>query len=293
MVTGYRVKIARGARRWEEAERLQGVRVDWNRQRAAPILVKSPRAWDAKEKNFVRTLAVSLQGQASIQREQGSAACVEGYREALALDEQVADTQGAAVCAFNLGRAYEELDGISDLALAEQWYQRSLELLAKADRMGRARCLGQLGSVAHARFLGAREAARPPEECFGHLVRSERCYTQALEMFPTSAVQDLAVAHSQLAVVWAESGQIDTALRHCREAIRHHEANQDRFGAGTTRFNAARALAGEGRPADARDWAQAALRDYQMCANVDQYVVKTLKLLEHIESDLRVTSPPS
>jgi hypothetical protein len=42
-----------------------------------------------------------------------------------------------------------------------------------------------------------------------------------------------------------------------------------------------------------RDWAQAALRDYEACENADQEIVDTLKLLEQIESRLRGTSPPS
>jgi len=53
------------------------------------------------------------------------------------------------------------------------------------------------------------------------------------------------------------------------------------------------ALANAGRLTDAREWAQAALRDFQACENVELEVVKTLKILERIESGLRATSPPS
>ena len=77
------------------------------------------------------------------------------------------------------------------------------------------------------------------------------------------------------------------------ESIRYCEAMQDRFGAGQTRYNAARALTRTDRFVDAREWAQSALRDFQACENAEQYVVKTFKLLELIESDLRATSPPS
>jgi hypothetical protein len=68
---------------------------------------------------------------------------------------------------------------------------------------------------------------------------------------------------------------------------------QDRFRAGETRYNAARALARAGRFADARDWAQSALRDYQACNNAEREVVNTLKLLEQIESARQATLPPS
>jgi tetratricopeptide (TPR) repeat protein len=228
-----------------------------------------------------------------IQREQGSANCVDGYLEALSLAEQIQDSQAAAVCAFNLGHAYEGLPGIRDLALAEGWYQRSLDRNAKEDRMGRAGCLGQLGTVAHRRFLDARKAGRPLEECLGHFSRAEQHYLRALEITPPNAVRYLATNHHQLGLLYADVGQIDLALRHCRESIRYKEAMQDSFGAGQSRESAALALARAGRFADARDWAQSALRDYQACENADERLVNTLKLLGEIESALQATPPPS
>ncbi len=112
-------------------------------------------------------------------------------------------------------------------------------------------------------------------------------------MFPRSAVEGLAVTHSQLGIIYSEAGQIDLALRNHRESIRYYESMQDRLGAGKTRRNAARALAGAGRFDNAREWAQSALRDFQACGNADQEVVKTLKLLEQIESARQASSPPS
>jgi tetratricopeptide (TPR) repeat protein len=142
-------------------------------------------------------------------------------------------------------------------------------------------------------LLDARKADRPPEECLGHHSNAERYYKRALEMFPANAVQGLAATRSLLGTIYAEVAQIDTALRHYRESIRYHEVMQDRFGAGQTRRHAALVLARAGRFVDAREWAQSALRDYQACENADQDVVKTLKLLEQIESDLRASLPLS
>src|ERR1035437_4294082 len=292
LVTQYRVRLATNARQWDQAERLQRPRVSWNRRRAAVILAMSPQEWTALEKSAVRGLAVSLHGLSEIRREQGLATCVHGYLEAISLAERIHDSQVAATCAVNLGNSYKDLPGIRDLALAEQWYQRSLDL-PEEDRMGRAQCLNQLGSVAYERFLEAREADRPPEECLGHISQAEQYYRQALEMLPANAVRSLATTPNQLGNIYGDAGQIDLALRHYRESIRYREAMQDRFGAGTTRENAALLLARMDRFVDARDWAQSGLRDYQACENVHRYVVKTLKLLEQIESGLRETSPPS
>jgi tetratricopeptide (TPR) repeat protein len=293
LVTSYRVRLARNARQWDQAERLQSVDVSWNRQRAAAILAKPPQAWTAREKNAVRTLAASLHELSEIQREQESATCVDGYLEAISLAELVSDSQVAAACAFNLGHAYMRLPGIRDLALAEGRYRRSLDLLAREDRKGRALCLLQLGSVAYERFLDAREANRPPAECLGRLSQGQQYYMEALDMFPADAVADLATTHNHLGGIYGVAGQFDTALRHFRESIRHFEAMQDRFGAGQSRFNAALALTVASRFADARDYGRSALRNFQACESADQEVVDTLKLLEEIESHLRANPPPS
>jgi tetratricopeptide (TPR) repeat protein len=293
LVTSYRVELETKARHRERAEWLQNLCVGWSRQRADAILARPPQEWTAREKNAVRGLSVSLLALSRIQREQESANCVDGYVEALSLAEQIQDTQGAATCALDLGRAYMALPEIRDLALAERWHRRSFDLFAEEDRLGRATCLCQLGCVAYERFRDARKADRPPDECLSHLSKAEQYYRQALNMLPANAVRDLATVHNHLGSIYDDAAQIDTALRHYRESIRYCEAMEDRFDAGTSRYNAAIALGRAGRPTDARDWAQSALRDYQACENADQEIVETLKLLERIESDLRATSLPS
>jgi tetratricopeptide (TPR) repeat protein len=240
----------------------------------------------------MRSLSISLLALAQIQRQQSSAACVDGFKEALSLVEQIGDSQAAAGCAFNLGRAYEELAGIRDLALAEQYCRRGFDLTAKEDRMGRAVCLNQLGTVEYARFREAKDANRSSEECFSYLWSAEKYHRQALEMLPGYAAQDLAVTHNQLGSIYEDKGEIEGALRHFGESIRYKESLQDRCGAGQTRYNAALALAKARRFADARDWAQSALRDFEAANSADHYVVKTLKLLELIESARRAKSQP-
>jgi tetratricopeptide (TPR) repeat protein len=289
LVTGYRVRLAREARHWDDAERLQGARVNWNRNRVAAILAKPQDQWNAAEQNAVRSLSVSLQELSGIQREQGLAKCVDGYEEAFSIAEQIKDSQAAAICALNLGNAYEDLPEICDLSLAAHWYQRSLELTAEGDRMGRAASLCQLGSVANRRFLETKDA----DERRSHLSKAAEYYQQALSLTPANAPTERSAIHNQLGIVFCHADATDAAFHHYRESIRYREAMQDRFGAGTTRYNAALALRNAGRFTDALDWAQAALPDYQACDNADQDIAETLKLLELIESDLRATSPPS
>ena len=121
---------------------------------------------DAGARNTVRSLFASLHELGEIQREQNHADCVASYRQALDLAELLALRSEAATAAFNLGNAYKVVPAVRDLAQAEHWYRRSLDLHDERDRVGRARCHDQLGSVAFARFQEARAAGRPESNCW-------------------------------------------------------------------------------------------------------------------------------
>jgi len=263
LVTEYRVRLAREARQWAEAERLQRVRVEWERRRAASALAAPPQALDGAQRNAIRTLAVSLEQLGHVQREQGKAECVAAYEEAIPLYQRIGDQAAEAVAAFNLGHAYMQLPAIRDLAQAERWYRRSLELRAERDRLGRGKCHNQLGAVARERFLEARAANRPEEELLRHLNAAVGFYQQALKLLPPNAVDDLAVAHNQLGNIHDDTGDLDRALPHYRESIRYEEMQGNLYGAAQTRFNVALALRDAGRLTDAREYAAAALRNYQ------------------------------
>src|ERR1035441_10525459 len=81
LVTQYRVGLGRKGRLLDKAERLQSVDVGCNRQRVVAVFAKAPQAWTVREKNAVRSLGSSLHGLSEVQREQGSAKCVDGYLE--------------------------------------------------------------------------------------------------------------------------------------------------------------------------------------------------------------------
>src|SRR5580658_9900912 len=143
-----------------------------------------------------------------------------------------------AVVAFNHGTACQNLAAIRDLGQAERWYRRSLELRAKGDRMGRAKCLGQLGSDAYERFREARNT-KPAPELMRHLNDALGRYRDALDMTPPDAVGQLAPIHNELGNIYGGAGDLDRAPHHCRESIRLNEARGDPYGAATTRRNLA------------------------------------------------------
>src|SRR5882724_11747885 len=263
LVMEYRVGLAREEKNLPEAERLQGLRVAWNRQRAASLLAQPPEGLDTRQRNQVRTLSVSVEQLGHIQREEGKAECVASYKEALALDERIGDQALAAICAFNLGHAYMYLPNLRDFAEAEGWYRRSLELFAPGDQLARGMCSDELGTVALERFREARAKSRPAEELLVFLNEAVGWYHKSLELKPEDAVDTLAVTHHQLGSVYYEAGDLDRALPHYQKAIRYREAQGNLFGASNTRSNVALGLASVGRFADALAYAEEALRGYE------------------------------
>jgi tetratricopeptide (TPR) repeat protein len=273
LVTDYRVRLLGEARQWAGAERLQKLLVEWSRGHARD-----------DDTNSQWTLAASLQELGEIQREMGRPECVAAYLASFELDQRIGDDPGASVSAYILGNAYLDL---RDLTEGERWYRKSLELRAEGDRMGRAKCLGQLGHVAIERYREARQAEQPEAVLLRHLKDALGFYRQALEMTPPDAIGQLAVIHCQLGSIYGDAGQLDRALHHYRESIRHMESAGNLYGAAQARYNVALALANAGRFADARDYANAALRNFQTYrASAQQDVQKALDLIADIDKAL-------
>lgn len=288
LVMEYHVRLAMETMDWAEAERLQQAQVAWFHRRAAPLLAQPTGELDAAGRNAIRTLAVSLGMLGHILREQGRDECVAMYEEAIPLYQRINDRAGEAVDSFNLGHAYKNLPTLRDLNRAEDWYRRSLALRGARDRLGQSKCYNQLGSVALERFREAREAGQPVEVLLKHLTAAAGYYQQALELTPPDAVDDLAVTHNQLGIIYGEAGQIDRALHHWGESIRYEEIQGHRYGAGQTRIAVAVALARAGRLQDALLYARRALEDFRPYgAGAADAMQMTQRLIAQIEEDLR------
>lgn len=287
IVLGHRVELARVARRFSDAEAWQKTRIDRRRSMAAAALSRPTENWAPKERFAIRQLAISLQELGLNQYLRGLAVCVETYEEALELGERCGAVSVAAGCALNLGTAYKDLPEIRDLTAAERWYEASLRLTYEGDRIGRARCYGQLGHVARERYREAQQAKAPREECTAHLEASAGLYHQALELLPQNDFADLAIVFDSLGYVYKEADQLDTALHYYRNSIRCEEAQGNRFGAGETRYNVGLALARAERPSEALEWARAALRDFEGSENADEMIGKTVQLIRLIQAQLQ------
>jgi tetratricopeptide (TPR) repeat protein len=262
-VMHYRVQLLQEERQWAAAARLQGLRTDYNRQQAAPLLTLPLEQLNAGERNSLRSLAASLHELGQIQREQGAADCVASYRESYDLSLRIGAQAVAATCAFNLGHAYTDLPALRDLTQAEGWYRHSLELRVEQDHLARGKTLGQIGYVSWERFREARQAGQPEAVLREHLNAALNYYRQQTDLSPPDAVDSLAVAHNHLGAIYYAAGQTEPAIAHWREAIRYFEAMGDLYRAAGTRSNIALAYVQGGRFDDALLFAQAALRNFE------------------------------
>jgi tetratricopeptide (TPR) repeat protein len=287
LVTDYRVGLARQRRDFATAERLLRTAVAWHRERAAAALATPAEQLDDTQRSHIRLLAVSVDALGHVLREQQQPACIEAYTEALELKRRIGNRPGEAITAFNLGTAYKDLPELRDLDAAMRWYQHSLDFYDKADRLGRSRCVAQLGYVHLERFKEAPATSRPEAELLAHLNAAADAYQQALELLPADAIGELAVIHNALGVIYDNGGQLEVALRHWQESIRYKEAAEDRYGAAVARGNIAIALTKGGRLGDGLLWAQAALRDYQTYGDRATAAIAEIKrLIAIIEQDL-------
>ncbi|MCC2111468.1 MAG: CHAT domain-containing protein [Hyphomicrobiales bacterium] len=260
--TEYCVRLARQARELPRAERLQRKRVEWNRNRAGEALATPPEYRDAKQKNDIRNLAASLHELGEIQRESGDSECVASYRESFELAGSIGDRPGQAVCAFNLGIAYMDIDSICDFDRAEHWLSQSFDLRAAGDDRGRAISTGQLGYISLRRFDQAVEQKQPDETCVGFLRDAERRYEEALDLLPSTAIVDRGVFHNALGLIYHRAGEIDLAAQRYQQSIHCCVQSGDAYRAAQTRLNVALMFLHAGRFPDARAYAEAALANF-------------------------------
>jgi tetratricopeptide (TPR) repeat protein len=287
LVMQYRVHLAQDEQNWVEAERLQLIVEQSDRERAQPGLDLSADELSEEQRNAIHTLAVSLERLGHICREQERDECAARFEQALELADRIGDTVEAAICAFNLGTSHMIVPGLRDLDRAEHWYRVSLERRGEQDRIGRGSCLGQLGSIASSRFSEARAEGRSQEELQRHLDEASQLYREALDLLPPDATEELAAAHGQLGSLYGDAGDLERALTHYEDSIRLAEAAGKLHDAAETRFNVAFDLSRAGRLEDALGYARAALRGFEACgAAAASDFEQTRQLMEQIQTTM-------
>jgi tetratricopeptide (TPR) repeat protein len=262
-VIEYLATLAMETRQWNDAERYARKKVEFARSRATSLLSRPIESLSTAEKNMLRMLAVSLERLAIMLREQGKAECVEPSKEAISIYQFIGDKATEAISAFNLGHAYKNLPVLRNLDEAEHWYRRGLELFATDDKLARGKCHNQLGNIVYQRFNDAKKAGKTEEELLKHLKAAVDYYQQALALLPPDAVDDLAVTHNQLGLIYNDAGDLERALEHYNKSVQYKEAAGNIYAAGNTRFNIALMFFQNGRLTDALLYARAALRNFE------------------------------
>jgi tetratricopeptide (TPR) repeat protein len=306
--TSYRIRLARQARDLALAERLQRARLEWDRQRAAPILTAPPGTLDDAQRQNVTMLISSLSEMGDIERELRKPRCKETYEEAYRLWEWLGGDNRAFIIAFNLGNAYWEVPALRNLELAEEWYGRCEKLRDKGDVMMWAQCQSQRGIIAYVRAMemierNGREimqalAAGEPytgdlvkqaEEYNAQLENAESFSVEALQLFPPDASRELAIVNNTLGLIYKALGKTELAVAHYIETARLAAGEGNHYLAAAARQNVASAWlqAGGGRLQDALEYAEAALHDYESYGErASQEAATTKELIAEIKRRL-------
>ncbi|MEO1165975.1 MAG: tetratricopeptide repeat protein, partial [Chloroflexota bacterium] len=287
LIMQYRVRILQEERDWEEAERLQLIRTTVWRDETQILLNKSIDILTDNERSQIRSLSMSMGELARIQREQGEVICINNYKEAYDLLLRIEDLSAAATVAFNLGHAYRKTGAASDLENAEKWYQRSLDLTPKGDFWGRATSLGQLGLVAYERFIEVR-AEKNWENATEHIRTALTHYQDALSLFPANAINELAVTHNQLGIIYRSVGEITQALDHYQKSVHYDEQADNHYSAANTRYNMALLFESQGQFEHAMVYTDATLKGYQLYGErTAQEQAKVMRLIERIKAEMQ------
>jgi hypothetical protein len=278
LISGYQVRLAWRTRDWETATTLQNARIAWYRDLAAEALAAPADSLTLAQRKQIRELGASLSELGNILLGQEDRGCLPYFEQALELFKRAGDRAAEAQAAGTIGNAYMRVPELQDLDQAEQWFRRSLSLRDDDDQLGRARNLGSLGAVALRRFDDAL-AAHEASVLLEHLNTALNAYQQALDLTPADDHETRGILENQLGMIYSHTGETQQVLRHYQQSIRHEEARGNPFGAGLTRSNIARYLAGIGRTEDALHYARAALHNYQQAGPGAADRVERMRLL--------------
>jgi tetratricopeptide (TPR) repeat protein len=295
-ITDFRALVARKAKDYAEAERLQKIFLEWfSRSGNATAHDTYDRLeTDGVEKYAEETRAIDSALQESINRRARTSAlnnqgialielddprCVPVLEEAFKVAQLNDDLLGQVASSFNLSKAFIEISVIADLDKAELWAQHALDLCPKDDLWRLGKCHNRLGQIAFFRTEEELEESEGVEQ----LNNSYHHLTLALKLLPEHCIDDRAETLDLLATLLTQTGYIDEALGHYRESLRLRESSGNRMSAATTRMFMAEALARAGRTAEAREFTKTALQNFASLGEDGEWGVRRAsKLLKNL-----------
>lgn len=288
-ITEYRARIAEKELKLDEAERLQRARVNWNRHRASQFIIAPSDKLDNLGRGAIQLLGSSLHGLAEIQRKLGKMECIRSYKEALNLARFIGARHHAATTAFNLGNVFLLHPVVRNLDEAEQHFTDSLEQRDEHDDVGRAKCFIHLGIVAFNRFQENRGGRKSEKDLLTHLNAAIAFYNRGLSLLPSNAVDDLAVVCTNLGSIYYEASDFNSAIDYFQRAVHYSELQNDPYRANRVRRNLAATLLYSNRLGDAKEYALAALRNFEtLGSSAAAEIQETKRVLALIEQEMRM-----
>jgi hypothetical protein len=287
-VTEFRILLAGSS---DEALRLSRIRVRFHERNSATYHDLPVDQLDEVQRYSLRNFGGAVEQMGNIFLMRGDSECLIHYSRSLVLYEKARDRQAQAVICFKIAQ-YFGLPSVLQFDQQQSWLFRS----HNSDRIGRARCLERLGSLSFQDFLTATKTNATVEEGLIPLQASIDLFAQALSLLPEDAILERAGANHGLGrslreltrLLPDEPSLLRAALEHYHEAIRGFELLNDAFHAGGCRLEMAPMLAMGGRLDDAREYASAALRDFEKSeGKLGEFANSARSLLNQINSLLR------
>lgn len=276
-------------RRLHHAEKLQRLCLHWDREQASSYLEVAVETLEETQKAVLERYALSLYLMGGVVRRQGFPE-PNIDEEAVDLQERLGDKETASQWAFELGLEYTDNASLRNLAQAERWLQRSLELKKEEDRSGKWACCAELGRISWERFGEARKANRAQMELLRFLNDARQYYLRALENDPPDDWAHLAAHNRKLGHICFSLGDLGRALPYYRESVRYYEREGNTEQAAQIQFTLALSLREANRMAEARKFAQDACANFKKVPDCDPEMLKRAeRSLELVEQKIGET----
>ena len=276
-------------RRLHHAEKLQRLCLHWDREQASSYLEVAVETLEETQKAVLERYALSLYLMGGVVRRQGFPE-PNIDEEAVDLQERLGDKETASQWAFELGLEYTDNASLRNLAQAERWLQRSLELKKDEDRSGKGACCAELGRISWERFGEARKANRAQMELLRFLNDARQYYLRALENDPPDDWAHLAAHNRELGHICFSLGDLGRALPYYRESVRYYEREGNTEQAAQIQFTLALSLREANRMAEARKFAQDACANFKKVPDCDPEMLKRAeRSLELVEQKIGET----
>jgi tetratricopeptide (TPR) repeat protein len=254
-ITEIRVRAARRARKFEEAERLMRLSLKVSERRA-----EAARAVPEAERNLnaLRSLCVDYGHLGLVLFDQGRPDCVDYFQKAMVVAEEIGDSSSIARIAGNLANVYLQIPGLRDLDEADKWLSLAIENYA-GDPLGQSKCYGQRALLKIRQVMEG--AGTDPAKNVEYMEQAADALNQAFRLLPKDATRELVGLHEYAGMFYQIVGATDEAVSHYVQAMKAAEETGQQDGIGMLRIKAAGTLAAAGRFSDAALFAEQAIRD--------------------------------